>query len=329
MSDTSNKQRLLRIMEIFEKETDENHELSVEDIIGRLEKVGINQYKCGAKAVKDDIRTLIHGNFGIVENQDKYGKKYFKKQNRKFETYELRLLIDAICSARFMSPYLVKELIKKIKTLTSKHLAAKLNSEIYMDETIIYAVPELKYNLDKLHTALQDSKIVKFQYGTYNLLKQFTLHHNGDYYTVHPYGLVWNNGFYYLVAKNLERNEIINYRVDRMRQVDVAEQGFDKHFFDLATHVKRCFNMYPGDVRLIQVKFHKHLINAIIDRFGKDADIQVYGQEYFVLTTEAAINTGLVRWLLTWGSDAEVLRPEELVQEIKQESEKIYQIYHK
>jgi len=161
----NNKQRLLKIMEVLERKTDEDHEISINDLILKLKAEYGPEYKVGKKAIRDDINTLISTNYDLIENTDKVGEKYFSRQNRKFENYELRMLIDAIYSARFISRTDRERLIKKIKSLTSEHLARKLENRIYMDPRVVCETKELKINIDKLHTALQERKFIKFKYG--------------------------------------------------------------------------------------------------------------------------------------------------------------------
>ena len=328
MSDISNKQRILKIKEIFEKETDEEHELSFDDIIERLRLKYGPGYEVGVRAIKDDVKTLMDVDPSIAENRDKFGKKLFCKVDRKFEVYELRMLIDAISSARFTTPTDTTKLIDKIKSLTSNSLSRKLINQIYVDNRIVCENNELKYNIDKLHNAVQHRKVIRFKYERYNVYKEIVEGNDGNYYEVEPYGVVWNNGFYYLVGFNLSRKEIINYRIDRMRRVEEQDESFTREYFNLAEHINKCFNMYPGTVSHIEIKFDKHLINAIIDRFGKDVNIKVAEDGNFILKTDAAINEGLVRWILNWGSDAKVLYPPMLIKEVKKEIEKMSDIYN-
>lgn len=328
MKDVNNKQRILKVQEIFEMETDEENKLSYDDLINRLKEEYGEDYKIGLKAIRDDIKVLLENNeIEVDEYSDKYGKKLFGKLDRTFEIYELRMLIDAIRSSRFITNKESEKLIRKIKSLTSKEQAKNLNNQIYIDNRISFEDKGLRYNIDKLHRSIQSRNIIEFKYGRYNVKKEFRLSNDGNKYEVEPYGLVWNNGFYYLVGYNIKNQKIINYRVDRMRNLEKTNCNFDRDYFNLAEHINNCFNMYPGDVRLIRIKFHNHLINAIIDRFGKDINISIEDEEHFILSTNAAINTGLIRWVLNWGSDAEVLYPESLVQSIKEEVEKMSSIY--
>lgn len=328
MGEVNNKQRILKLREIFEKETDEHNELSFEDIIQRLKSVYGADYKVGLRAIKDDIKTLIENeDTYLIENTNKFGKKLYSKQNRKFEVYELRMLIDAVHSARFISSVESKSIVEEIKTLTSEGIAKRLVNQTYVDDRIVCEESGLRYNIDRLHHAIQERIIIRFKYGRYTVHKKFMESNNGNYYEIKPYGLVWNNGFYYLVGYNIEKEKIINYRVDRLRNLNITDQGFSRGYFNLAEHVSQCFNMYPGQVRLIRIKLNNNLINAMIDYFGKNVKIEIFDEDHFILSAEVAINVGLIRWILNWGSDAEVLYPESLIKDIKKEVEKMYGIY--
>ena len=239
------------------------------------------------------------------------------------------MLIDAISSARFIGQEESNQLIKKIKGLASDKQAYRLSNQIHIDNRVVCEDKSLRLNIDKLHNAIQQRKAIKFRYGRYNLQKEFEERNPGKLYKVEPYGLVWNDGFYYLVGFSVKLEKIINYRVDRMRQLSVAEESFNKDYFNLAEHTNKCFNMYPGEVYHIKIKFDNHLINAIIDRFGRDVKIEIFNEEKFILSTKAALTEGLVRWILNWGSDAEVLYPNILVEKVKKEIEKMYEIYYR
>ena len=161
-------------------------------------------------------------------------------------------------------------------------------------------------------------------YKSFNIDKEFEYRNNKEVYRAEPYGLVWNNGFYYFVAYDFKREKIVNYRVDRMKEIRITEESFDKEYFNLAEHVGQCFNMFPGPVRYLKMKFHKKLLNSIIDRFGIEADIREYDEDHFSLETRVAITEGLVRWILSWGSDAQVLYPESLKKRVEDEIKLMY-----
>lgn len=322
----SNKQRILKIKDIFFKETDENQELSFEDLVKRLTEEYGKDYEVSIKAIKDDIKILREYDTYLIENKNKYGKKMYSQQDRLFEINELRTLIDAISSAGSISTGDKERLIGKIRQLTSENLAQALFNQIYSEMKIINEDNTFRINLDKIHVAIQNKNKINFKYGRYDINKNFKL--NEKIYAVDPYGLVWDNGFYYLVGYDENKEKIINFRIDRIRNVIIKDEKYEENLeFKLSTHLNSCFNMYPGDIKSIEMKFHKHLINAIIDKFGINVDIKEVEEDYFILYTRAAINTGLVRWILNWGSDAMVLKPNSLVEEVKKEIKKMHEMY--
>ena len=326
MTGVSNKQRILRIKNIFFKETDENQELSFEDLVERLKVEYGLDYEISIKAIKDDIKILREHDTYLIENTNKYGKKMFSQQNRLFEINELRTLIDSISSAGSISTGDKERLIRKIKMLTSENLAQGLSNQIYSEMKIINEDNTFRINLDNIHVAIQNKNKINFKYGRYDINKKFKL--NEKLYIVDPYGLVWDNGFYYLIAYDKNKDKIINFRIDRIRNVIIRDKKYKEDVeFKLSTHLNSCFNMYPGNIKSIEMKFHKHLINAIIDKFGINVDIKQVEEDYFILYTRAAINTGLIRWILNWGSDAIVLKPNKLVEEIKREIRKMDEMY--
>lgn len=332
MHDLNNKVRLIEIIKILEEKTDYENEISVNDIINELKKEYGYNIKINRRTINDDLRTLVDCDDKYEQSIGNNNENMYSYKYRLFEHYELRILLDAISSARFITENDSTRLIDKIKKLTSEKQAEKLQSKIFKDKIIVCEDSGLRYNIDKLHTATQERKLIKFKYGNYTVEKNFVLHHEGAYYFAEPYGVVWNNNFYYLVGKNRKYNKLINYRIDRMRNVEVEEKRFNrKPAFNMKQHISECFNMYPGKVKMIWIRFDNHLINAIIDRFGNDVRIDKDNNDdsKFILKTHAAMNKGLVRWVLNWGSDAEVLQPYELKEEIKIEIEKMSSIYNK
>ena len=327
MSEASNAMRLMKIREILFSLTDEDHSLTLSEINQHLKQQFGDEYTAQKNTIKSMIEHLNDSGFPIEETIGKRNTINYYHMYRKFNVYELRMLIDAVSSAKFITSAETKQLIEKIKTLTSNHLAKKLQHQISVAPEIKAQNKEVRYHIDKIHTSINGRTKLTFQYGNYNVKKEFVLRHRGKIYSVIPLGLVWNNDYYYLVAKDDDFANIKHYRVDRMKQVDVSEVLFTPPDFNIAEHMKQTFNMYPGDTQLIEVQFNNHLINVIIDRFGKDALIRKVDDETFSIKINAAVSEGLIRWLLTWGSDAKVITPQSLVDKMKAESKKMFQLY--
>ncbi|WP_216830736.1 helix-turn-helix transcriptional regulator [Alkalihalobacterium elongatum] len=327
MRDVSGKDRLLKIKDLLQRETDESHELAIDEIIEKLRLEFGDSFSVDKKAVKDDIESLSRCDFEVIEHLGKFGKKYYSYQSRLFELYELRLLIDAILSARFITKKDSEALILKIKKLTSKHLAKNLPSQIFYDQSVKGNYYPIKVDIDRLHIAITENKTVKFKYGKYNVNKEFEYRRNGIFYQVKPYALVWNNDFYYLLGIFEDEKELRPYRVDRMRKVEVTNKSFQRMPVNISEHVHKTFHMYAGKEEWIKIRFKNDLINVVFDRFGLDVDIKKIDDSYFLLNTKAAVSDGLVAWILTWGSDAKVIAPISLVRLVTEEVKKMFQQY--
>nr|WP_264484534.1 WYL domain-containing protein [Brevibacillus agri] len=317
----------MKIREILFNQTDENHELSIMEIIDHLKLHFGSDYKISKNTVRSTIHELREYGFNIEERIKENNTVFYSHQYRKFEIHELRMLIDAVSSARFITSDESKQLIEKIKTLTSKHLAKKLHHQISVDPAVKAQNREVRYHIDKIHSSIAEQRILHFQYGNYNINKEFVHRHNGKFYFVIPLGLVWNHDYYYLVAKNPHENEIKHYRVDRMKNVSVSEERFSATDFSISNHMNQTFNMYPGTVEYVEIHFDNHLVNVVIDRFGKDVTIRKVDVCTFSIKIKAAISEGFVRWLLTWGGDAKVISPQHLIEKIKAEAEKMNKLY--
>lgn len=327
MGDIKSKARFLKVKEILEKETDDDHKLTLKEIISKLENEFGPTFKVEKKAILDDIQSLKDNQFYIVEDHGMHNATLYCHPNKIFDIYELRVLIDAVSSARFISKNETKKLIEKIKGLTSKPLQKRLENSIHIDEKVKCTDNKIKYYLDAIHRAISEQKKLSFQYGSYTTDKEFKLHREGEEYAVIPYELVWSNDYYYLIARDNIHRDVIHYRVDRMRNVKVTKESFEVRDFNVDDHLRKTFNMYSGVEDIVEIEFDNHLINVVIDRFGCDIDIKKTDDKTFKIRIHAAISKGLVRRILTWGSDAKVLSPQYLVNEIKAEGRRILDMY--
>ncbi|WP_245680474.1 helix-turn-helix transcriptional regulator [Bacillus marinisedimentorum] len=318
----------MELREILLNETDELHELSVEDLIGKLKLVFGEEFEVDKRAIKRDINALNDTGFEVMENTGEKGKKLYSHQDPIFETYQLRLLVDAVLSAKFITEDETDRIISKLKLLTSRHIAKSLPSPLIYSQPSSVDYKQIKFNIDKIHTAISDSKHLRYQYGTYNARKEFTLHRDGGWYDVQPYALIWNNDFYYLIGKFMKTGEMRHYRVDRMRDVKVKEeQRFKKELFDITAYVGKSFQMFSGEEDWIKIRFSNILINPVLDRFGMGADIRPADEDHFILSAKASVSDGLIGWILNWGSKAKVISPPSLVQKMTEETKKLHCLY--
>ena len=322
-----NNYRLLQLRNTLFQETDGCHELDIYELKERLlELTGVK--RIDNRTIKSDLNALQEMDFDIVLNRRKHGKIYYSHQNKLFETYQIRLLVDAILSARFITINEKNNLINKLKELTSKYIAKTLPEPILFSQTVNLDYELIKLNIDRIHHAIADRKVLSYQYGDYNVKKEFTYRRNGSIYNVAPYALIWQSDLYYLIGEFLQTNEIRHYRLDRMRNIEVTDLSYEKDTnFELQKYVDNTFNMYSGEEASIQIRFENSLINSIFDRFGMDVDVKEDGDDHFILSTRAKVSDGLLSWILKWGKRAQVLSPDYLVERVSDEITEMYHSY--
>ncbi|MFD1363483.1 helix-turn-helix transcriptional regulator [Lentibacillus salinarum] len=318
--------RLLHLRDILFNDTDEHHDLGIDELIEKLRAV-TGDATFDKRTVKRDLETLDDRDFEIVRNQGKYGKIKYSHQTRLFETYQLRLIIDAILSARFITTNEKEKLIQKIKQLTSSHIGKTLPEPILFSQSANIDYELVKLNIDRVHRAISDGKVLTYQYGKFNVQKQFVYHREGTFYHVEPYALIWQNDYYYLIGIFQDTNELRHYRLDRIRNISVSDESFKKRDFNLQEYVNQSFHMFAGEEMRIKIRFHNSLVNVVLDRFGQDADIRGLDEDHFVLSTKAKLSEGLVNWILTWGNRAKVLSPNHLAERIKRQIRQMLDVY--
>ncbi|SEP70170.1 Predicted DNA-binding transcriptional regulator YafY, contains an HTH and WYL domains [Virgibacillus subterraneus] len=322
----SSNYRLLKIREILFNETDEYHEMGIGELSEKI-RIIAGDVTFDNRTIKRDLEALDDMDFEIVQNKGKFGKILFSHQTRLFETYQLRLIIDAILSARFITTNEKEKLIQKVKELTSKHIAKTLPEPILFDQSANIDYELVKINIDCVHRAISEDKVLTYQYGKFNVKKEFEYHRNGDFYHVEPYALIWQNDYYYLIGRFQDTNELRHYRLDRIRHIEVSEKHFTKCEFNLQEYVNQSFHMFAGEEMWMKIRFHNSMVNVVLDRFGQEADIKEMDEGHFMLTTKVKLSDGLINWILTWGNKAKVLSPDHLVERMKDKIIQMSEVY--
>ncbi|MGJ9458269.1 helix-turn-helix transcriptional regulator [Oceanobacillus sp. CF4.6] len=318
--------RLLNLRKLLFEKTDEQNELGIQEMIERLQ-LEMPDTSFDKRTIKRDLEILDETDFEIVRNTGKFGKILYSHQARLFETYELRLIIDAILSARFITEKEKNNLIDKVKKLTSKRIANTLPEPILFSQTSSMDYEMVKLNIDFVHRAISEKRVLTYQYGKYNIHKEFEYNRDGDKYFVEPYALIWQNDYYYLIGRFQQNDQMRHYRLDRIRHIEISETKFVRNNFNLQDYVNQSFHMFAGEEIWIKIRFHKDLVNVVLDRFGQEADMKELDENYFVLKTKAKLSAGLINWILTWGNKAKVLEPEHLKERMKSQIQKMMEVY--
>jgi predicted DNA-binding transcriptional regulator YafY len=319
MGELKNNERLLMIRDIFKEASDENHKLCLKDIYEMLTAKAGPDFDVDMKSIRSDIDTLCRSGFNIDFEVGRQNAKYYYYEDREFELYELRMLIDAVGSARFISASETESLIEKLKNQTSRYYGQELQNQIYIDKKLKCENKAARFFIHNIHCAIEKKSKIKFRYGCYDVDKTFNLRKDGKEYILSPYALIWNSDYYYVIGIYEGREDFSHYRIDRMRDVSVLDESFERKEFHTISYLRKTFNMYTGTLDTLKLRFKNTLISKVMDRFGKDVEITVKGTDYFEVKVDAALSEGLQRWILSFGSGVKVLSPSSLKESIMQE----------
>lgn len=250
---SNQKFKLYRLAQIMQEQTDDEHYITMPEIMDELAKYNITADR---KSLYNDLRDLSV--LGIDVEGEPIGNRYhYHVVNRAFELPELKLLVDAIQSSKFITEKKTNALIKKLETLVSKYDAQKLQRQVYVSGRIKTMNESIYYTVDAIHNAISENKKIKFQYYQWNVKKEMELRHNGAWYHISPWGLSWYNENYYLVGYDSEAGKIKHYRVDKMLHIRLSEESREgKEYFkklDMADYAKKSFGMFRGNERTVRL----------------------------------------------------------------------------
>lgn len=294
-------------MKMLCEQTDEEHTLTVEQIIEGLEQYGISAER---KSIYADIETLK--NFGIdVESKREKHTGYYVA-SRDFELPELKLLVDAVQSSKFITEKKSRELIRKIERLTGKYEAQKLERQVNVADRIKHMNESIYYSVDQIHTAISENKKVSFRYFELNEKKERVMKRGGDAYTVSPYSLVWDDENYYLVGMDDLYGERRHYRVDKMSRLTVTddERNMSCDAGESGSYSKKLFGMFGGTEASVTLSCENSLAGVILDRFGRETVFRLNGTDHFEFTVTVVISDMFYSWLASFGGKIRLLFPE-------------------
>lgn len=319
------KAKLLWIYHILRHQTDEDHPMTLKDLQTELERQDISAER---KSLYDDFETLRQ--FGV--NIEKTGRSGYYLVHEPFEVAELKLLVDAIQSSKFITEKKSAGLIKKIQSLLSVHQSVQLQRQVYVTGRVKTPNEGIFYNVDAIHSAITAGRQIRFRYFHWALdesgRKAVRSYRKSDY-LVSPWALSWDDENYYLIA--FKDGDIRHYRVDKMEQItmtDLVREG-QEHFekFDAAQYAKRTFGMFGGEGEQLRIRFPEKLIGAVVDRFGQDVYLMPDREGSFAAMVKVAVSPQFYGWLFGLGSGVEILSPESEREAFKAFLEEITESY--
>lgn len=322
----SRRSRILHIYKMLLEETDEQHPLTIPQIVSKLHSWGIDAER---RTVYEDIEALRAFGLDVIYQKEKNHNYYIGA--RSFELAELKLLADAVQSSRFITPKKSEQLIKKLQSLTSQEQARELSRQIYIANRVKSPNEQIFYNVDALHKAIDAGKQITFQYMEYGFDKKLHPRRDGELYHVSPYLLSWDDENYYLIAWHDRYDSLSHFRVDKMANITITTDDCRPlaHPLDAAEYARRTFGMFPGEPVKVEIWFDASMIGVVIDRFGTDAFISSNDEMGFTVSVDATISPAFLAWLIQFGDKAKILSPESVKGDLMKLLDKIIFLYKK
>lgn len=315
MKQSNQKLKLLYLLKILSEKTDEEHTMTVPQMIEELSKYGISAER---KSIYDDIECLkLYGIDICVEKSKTYD--YFIA-SRDFELPELKLLVDSVQSSKFITKKKSLELISKIEKLTSHENAKKLQRQVFVTNRVKTFNEKIYYNVDKIHEAIAANKQITFKYFEYNTSKEKVYRKDGNLYTESPISLTWDDENYYLITYKDKYKSFTHYRVDKMENISVISESrtLPEKEFDLSDYSKTVFGMFGGEKTDVTIQFTNDLAGVVFDQFGTEIPVIKTDDEHFKCTVNVAVSSQFLSWILAFGKRAKILSPDTVANQLIQ-----------
>ncbi len=294
-----------------------------------IEELARNDISAERKSIYDDLESLRLFGFDIVQIKGKNGGYYIGA--RDFELPELKLLVDSVQSSKFITQDKTHKLIKKIEGLASIYDGQLLQRQVFVSNRVKSMNESIYYAVDGISDAITQNKKIKFRYFEYTVTKERRFRHDGAFYNVSPFALIWDDENYYLLAWDSSAEKFKHFRVDKMHGVSMlgeerdGTQAFQK--IDMSAYSKSVFGMFGGNEQSVKMRFANYLAGAVIDRFGRDTLIVPDGEEHFTVNVNVAVSGQFYAWVFGFGTDAEIIAPADIREGMKERAQKIIEKY--
>ena len=329
MAGNNQKLKLLYLIKIFTEDTDDQHALTLPQIVEKLGAYGISAER---KTLYQDFELLRDFGFDIIGQQARRNF-YYHMGNRRFELPELKLLVDSVQSAKFITDKKSNTLIKKLEGMVSKYEARKLQRQVIISGRIKAMNESIYYNVDKLHEAIGTDRQIRFKYFRWNIKKEMELRKDGAWYQVSPWALMWDDENYYLVGYDTEDGKIKHYRVDKMWRISVADRKREgkEQFkaFNMPRYTKSLFGMFGGEEVKVTLEAENGMVGILLDRFGKDIPVKPVDADHFRTSVVVAVSSQFLGWIMALGDGVKIIGPDKVVTRMKEEIRLISQMYEK
>ena len=289
-----NNKRSLLVLKFLTEQTDENHLATIAQINDYLQQYELDANR---ETISDCIKELQEVGYDIFCVRSTQNQYYMR--GRSFSLAEVKLLVDAVQSSRFISKEQSKELVSKLADLVGSHKSEILKRHLYIESRAKTDSTDIMEYVDRIHHAIIEQRRLKFKYNEYNPNKEKVLRHGGQTYTVSPYVLVWNNDMYYVVGFYEEKERVSKFRIDRMCELVLTEEPSRgvQNDLNMSDFFEKEFSMMNGEPCEVELLCENKLMSSIIDKFGVDVKTEIVDEEYFKVIAEVNLSGNFYGWV--------------------------------
>lgn len=320
--------KLLKIWEILKQESDENRPMTTGQIIERLSDSGIT---CDRRTLYADIATLNSFGYEVVTQKGQHSNSYYIV-DRSFDVPELRILIDAVQAASFISPKKTEELTNKIAALGGSYCADILKKNIVEFNITKHNNEQIYYSVNAIENAILSGKKIKFQYFDLNEKQERKFRKSGEKYLVNPVTMVFSNDNYYLIGYHDNHDGVTTYRIDRMLNAEISEDSININAkpksLNISQHRKQSFSMYSGKMEVVRFEADRDMIDIVFDKFGEDTQIAVLNEEKISFSAAVQISPIFFGWCFSFGKKLKIISPVSIRNEIEEYIQKLISLYN-
>ena len=317
------KVKLLKLMELLRRRTDEQHPMTTSEICAAMDEMGI---PCDRRIIKQDVDNLNELGYEVMVTMVGHEQAYFV-EDRSFSLPELKILMDAVHASSFITEKKSAELIEKLAALAGEHRAEVLKRNMVCFNTRKHSNEKILYNIDTLEEAILAQKKVIFLYFDLNENGERVYRRGGHHYVVEPVALVFNEDNYYMSCYSSRHDSTSNYRVDRMDGVKIIEEPCSEKALSLrdqvASYTEQAFKMFGGQQEDVVLEFDRVLIGVVYDKFGESVKMIPSGENKCIATVKVRISPTFWGWLFQFAGQMKILSPTSLLEQYREYARRI------
>ncbi len=309
------KLKLLKLLELLQQETDEQHPMTTSEICRRLTEANIC---CDRRTIAAEVQLLNEQGYEIQSCQVSKAKGYYIA-DRKFSMAELKMLIDAVEASQLLTDKKSQELIEKIIALGGNHQAEIMRSSIIHFNAVKPTNEKIYYTIEALEKAIRERKKVRIRYFHLNHKRTKVYRSENGVHTIEPIALVYNNDKYYLTCYNPKAERNYNYRLDRIEKVEILDEKISKNAIirsrSVAKYTAQVFKMYGGETEKVALQFDEQMVEYIYEKFGITTKISSSGDDLFTADVDVQVSPTFFGWVLQFAGKMKIIAPQNVCDE--------------